>query len=489
MNLNYPLISFSPNPKDTWTLRDAVRGTQTFGGIGSGKTSGSGRTIAKAFLKNGFGGIILCAKPDERVNWEQMAADCGRSGDVIVFTEDSPHRFNPLSYELNRSGKGAGDSYNLVNLFMSIYQMGRAFSGQGMAKEGDRFWDNALKRCIRRMIDLLKLADEEVSVLNMQKLLTSALDQDEVQELQAMLTGEDKQAMWKELKTWSNSNFYIKCMMQAANVKVATGQEEIDFQFKMLRSYFEREFAKLAEKTRTIIIESFLGIAEPFLGGILKKHFAQETNIYPEWTYEKQKIIILDFPIKNYLDAGVYAQGIFKLMFQQALERRAYQEDVDTPVFLWVDEAQLFLNDYDQTFQTTARSSGTCTVFLSQNISNYYKAMGGSNPKPSVDSLLANLSTKIFHANNDAVTNEWAANVIGRKFRRMKSVSISEKESATVSEQLHFQVEPAAFNELNSGGKHLDDSSLDYKVEGIVTVTGKKWSNDKNYIKLRFTQK
>lgn len=68
MNLNYPLISFSPHPKDTWTLRDAVCGSQIFGGIGSGKTSGSGRTIAKAFLKNGFGGIIPCAKPDERVN-------------------------------------------------------------------------------------------------------------------------------------------------------------------------------------------------------------------------------------------------------------------------------------------------------------------------------------------------------------------------------------------------------------------------------------
>lgn len=489
MNLNYPLIKFSSHPKDTWTLRDAVRGTQIFGGIGSGKTSGSGRTIAKAFLKNGLGGVVHCAKPDERANWEKLAAECGRSDDLIIFEEDCSYAFNPLSYELTRTGKGAGDSYNLVNLFMNIYQMGRAFSGQGMAREGDRFWDNALKRCMRRMIDLLKLADEEVSVFNMQRLITSTLDRNEVQELHTMLAGTDKNTTWKELKNWADTNFYIKCMMQAANVKASDKQAETDFQFKMLRNYFEREFGHLAEKTRTIIIESFLGIAEPFLGGILKKHFAQETNIYPEWTYEQKKIIILDFPIKNYLDAGVYAQGIFKLMFQQALERRAYKEASDTPVFLWVDESQIFISDYDQTFQATARSSGTCTVFLSQNISNYYKAMGGKNPKPSVDSLLANLSTKIFHANNDAVTNEWAANVIGRKFRRMKSVSISEKESATVSEQLHFQVEPAAFNELNAGGKHLDDSSLDYKVEGIITVTGKKWSNNKNYIKLRFTQK
>jgi hypothetical protein len=35
------------------------------GGTGSGKSSGSGATIAKAYLRNGFGGIVTCCKPGD----------------------------------------------------------------------------------------------------------------------------------------------------------------------------------------------------------------------------------------------------------------------------------------------------------------------------------------------------------------------------------------------------------------------------------------
>lgn len=58
-DLDAPLVKFSADPRDWWTLRDAVRGVQIFGGIGSGKSSGSGRTLALSFLKAGFGGLVL----------------------------------------------------------------------------------------------------------------------------------------------------------------------------------------------------------------------------------------------------------------------------------------------------------------------------------------------------------------------------------------------------------------------------------------------
>ena len=108
IDLDFALLKFSLNKQDWWTIRDAVRGVQIFGGIGSGKSSGSGKTLAKAFLKNGFGGVVLCAKPDERANWEAMAKELGREDDLIIFQEDSEYEFNPLQYEMTREGKGAG---------------------------------------------------------------------------------------------------------------------------------------------------------------------------------------------------------------------------------------------------------------------------------------------------------------------------------------------------------------------------------------------
>ncbi len=72
-DLDRPLFYLSP--QDPWTIRDACEGVQIFGAIGSGKTSGSGAAIAKAFLQAGFGGLVLCAKPEERLLWERYARD------------------------------------------------------------------------------------------------------------------------------------------------------------------------------------------------------------------------------------------------------------------------------------------------------------------------------------------------------------------------------------------------------------------------------
>lgn len=472
-DLDHPLMKFSKDERDWWTIRDAVRGTQIFGGIGSGKSSGSGKTIAKAFLKNGFGGVVLCAKPDERANWENMAAELGRSYDLVIFQEDSDFEFNPLQYEMTRDGKGAGEIFNLTNLFMEIYKMGNRFSGNGSSGESERYWDNALKRCINRMIQLLQLANEEVSVRNMRRLLSSAPLEHEVEKLSEM----DE----NQIGEWGGSNYCVGCIIEAGEKADSPEYEE---EYTLISDYFLREFATLPEKTRPTIVESFLGLAEPFTSGILKKHFSESTSpeIRPEETH-KGKIIILDFPVKEYLQAGIYAQGIYKYLWQQATERRNPNEDL-LPVFLWVDESQLFLSDYDQIFQTTARSSKACTVYISQNLSNYYVAIGGRNPQARVDSLLGNLGTKIFHANNDAVTNEWAAKTIGKRFCEVESVNVGNSQSMGLSQQFHWQVEPREFTTLKSGG-----AKNDFKVQGVLTIAGREWTNGNNFIIKAFNQR
>ena len=72
------------NGAGEWTVRDAVEGVQIFGGIGSGKTSGSGRMIALKYLKAGFGGLVLTVKPDEKEDWVGYARLAGREDDLIV---------------------------------------------------------------------------------------------------------------------------------------------------------------------------------------------------------------------------------------------------------------------------------------------------------------------------------------------------------------------------------------------------------------------
>lgn len=489
--LDHPIIKFSDNPCDWWTLRDAVRGTHIFGGIGAGKSSSSGKKIAKEFLKLGMGGIVLCAKPDERYEWQSLVQrlyeteGVDRRNDLIVFSEDSPYSFNPLKYERSRAGKGAGESFNLVNLLMNIYQMGKNLSGDNGSHSGDRFWDLALKRLIRRMIDLLKLANEDVSIANMHALVVTLLSKEESDKLKQILSNHETSK--HQLSQWGEQNYYINCFLKATlNTSKTVEQDEntpLLREYFIVKNYFNREIITLAERTRTIITESFLGIVEPFLTGLLYKHFVQDTSILPEWTHTG-KIIILDFSVKEYLELGIYAQGIFKLMWQQAAERRTFKVGRDLPIFIFCDESQFFISDYDNIFQTTARSAGVCTVFLSQNISNYLVTLGG-NGQAKVDSLLGNLCTKIFHCNNDSVTNEWASRTIGKDIRQLMSfnVSNSANTSSGISQQLHYQVEPREFTILKSGG---DENN--FIVESIITVAGKEWSDGKNFTRKSFKQ-
>ena len=99
-DLDTPLLDLSPS--DRFTLRDACAGVHVFGGIGSGKTSGSGQALAGAYLRAGMGGLVLCAKPEEVELWKSYAKRHGRYDWLVLFGERQG--FNFIAWELARQG-------------------------------------------------------------------------------------------------------------------------------------------------------------------------------------------------------------------------------------------------------------------------------------------------------------------------------------------------------------------------------------------------
>ena len=500
------LIAFGESPLDSWTVDDAMKGTSIIGGTGSGKTSGSGRQIALKFLKEGWGGLVLCAKSDEAKQWEEYCDEAGRSDDYIRFGKGCIHKsgafqgqqivFNPIDYELTREGDGAGETQNVTNIFMNIHRMGNRIANEGDTKD-ERFWDVALKRCLNRTVELIKLAGEPLTYRNMVYVLRSCDRFDKKQ-----LADATKDAIKGNLNNYSGKDVYcMYCLIKTyLNILNEPSSSENNIAFEMSLEYFLTTFRTMGEKTKATISEMFMGLAEPFLSGLLFRHFSGVTNFFPEQIYgynrfnkdDKRKIVlVLDFGIKEYLDAGIIAQCVFKLMFQQAVERRNV-ENFPTPVFLWCDEAQYFLNPYDQIFLTTARSSRTATVYLSQNISNYLAVMGAEKDgKARVDSLMGNLSTKIFHANSDAETNEYASRLIGDAVKLLTGTeeshphfSMEKTESTSTRGEYMAQVRPKDFTVLKTGGMINN-----FKVQAVIAVAGRKWANNKNYIRKTFTQK
>lgn len=460
--LSDPLFRLSRH--DTWTLGSALEGVLIQGATGSGKSSGSARALARAMLRMGFGGLVLTAKADERGMWESYAKATGRLSDLVIFRPDMPWRFNFIDYELKRGGAGAGHTENIVNLLSNVLEVAERNQQSGGGREDEGFWKRALRQLVRNLVDLLTLSTGRVSVPDLHALLISApTSQDEMRS-----------------QAWRERSFCFHCL-KAGDEKPKTTRQEHDF--GLCAEYFLVEYPNLSEKTRSVIVATFTSLVDVLNRGVLRELFCTETNLTPE-AADDDKIIVIDMPVKEYGEVGLFAQVLWKYAFQRRVERRAVS-DATRPLLLWADEAQNFITSYDMQYQTTCRSARAATVYITQNVSNFYAALGnGDKGKAEADSLFANLNTKIFHANSDPVTNEWAASLIGRTrqcfmnsnhsrsdsdwIAALAGLSPSGSTSAGMSESYEYEVQPSRFSRLRTGGPQNR-----WKVDGLVFQNGR----------------
>src|SRR5258708_364098 len=163
------LCRLSSSAKDALTLADAKTGVLITGQTGKGKTSGPGRLLAKAYLRAGFGGLVLCAKIDEADLWRNYLRETGREADGIFFGENAEHSFNFLSYESAVSGADLEE--NIVNLMIEV---ARITNPQGKGGENQEFCQSQRKKLLRNIVGLLLPVDGNVPLFRMNTFLNSA---------------------------------------------------------------------------------------------------------------------------------------------------------------------------------------------------------------------------------------------------------------------------------------------------------------------------
>lgn len=466
--LDRPLYSF--NGTEPFTLADACEGVQIFGGIGSGKTSGSGAELARAYLRAGFGGLVLCAKKDVLEEWKTYAAQTGRENHLLVFDHAGDFVFPFLHYEIERAGEGAGFTENLVRLFTTIYEAIDRGTGTG---GHDPYWTRAMQQLLRNVIDLCMIARGTVSIPLIRDVIFSAPVSTQ------MITD----------TSWQGKSLCWKLLYEIYG-KTLDYWTTLDM--NSTASFWLEEFPALSDKTRTSVISTLTTMLDIFLRRPFRRLFSEPPDdprqvAYPELSHHGA-IIILYLPVKEFAEAGRAVQVAYKYIWQQAAERRKVITGQTIPLFLWADEAQNFVTEYDMHFQATARSSMACTVYLTQNLPNYYAELGGDSGKHRIDSLVGNLQTKIFHANSDPVTNEFASNTIAKGWITKTDETYSMNEGGfSFSEANHslfeYEVIPQQFTTLKKGG--IANNGI---VEGIVFQNGRRWSNGKTYLPARFKQ-
>ncbi len=174
-----PLPRFHPatrirelGDEEAFTIADAVTGVAGFGATGSGKTSGTGRFLALGYLGSDaeMGGIVLCAKPTEKGQWLDWAAEAGRSKDVKVFDVSGLQRFNFLDWESAQGSAGGGLTINVVALLEEIITALEPEKGGGDSE----FWRDALHQLLTNAVELVLLAGYELSLSTLRDIVRSA---------------------------------------------------------------------------------------------------------------------------------------------------------------------------------------------------------------------------------------------------------------------------------------------------------------------------
>jgi TraM recognition site of TraD and TraG len=444
---------------DAFRLSDALTGVSVFGATGSGKTSGPAKHLAYGYLAAGFGGLVLCAKKEERRQWEHWAAETGRTSDLVIIDGSGSYRFNFLDWEASRPEEGGGLTINIVSILDEIARAVARSAGASEGGQGDnKFWEDALHHMNTNLVDLPVFAGFRVSLPLMRSIVNSA-----------------PQSLEQTLDQHWQDNSTCAAIIREADKATSKASPEIRADFDECRNYWLQEYPVLSEKTRSIVNLSFSMLVRPLITRPLRTLFSSDTNITPEDTFNG-KIIIVDLPVQEYRLAGRIANLAWKYCFQVAVLRRtppAARNKFLRPVWLWADEAQHFVTDFDAQYQAVARSAGGCTVYLTQNRESYRRVLGNTD---AVDSLLGNLQAKFF-CQNSGDTNSWAANLLGERWMKITSTNAgqsrneggqtmtdgSHSSGVARSDQRRFFVEPSIFTTLKRGGPQYD-----YQVETIV---------------------
>jgi hypothetical protein len=457
------LCRLSSSAKDALSLADAKTGVLITGQTGKGKTSGPGRLLANAYLRAGFGGLVLCAKIDEADLWRKYLRETGREADCIFFGESPAHSFNFLSYESKVSGADLEE--NIVNLMIEV---ARITNPQGKGGENEEFWQSQRKKLLRNIVGLLLPVDGNVDLLRMNAILNSA-----PQDLQQARAAD-----------WRNSSALFKYLVRAEQL---IGQRIREHEYRLIADYWLHEHPSTDTRTRSNVIADYTGLLDAFLRGKIYDIFCKATTVSPDEILAG-KIVVVALPVAAYHEVGRYAAAIWKYLLQRASQRRKLDHPESIrPSFIWADEAQYFSSPADQIFQTVARSYRICTVFLTQNLPNYYVEFGGHEAGVHrVHSLLGNLAIKFFCGNDDTVTNEWASKTIDKTVQYRVSLNgaqTGEGHSIGLSQSEEFDCPSRNFIGLRHGTKVND-----YVVEAIAFQSGRRWSNGRSWMKCSFKQ-
>jgi hypothetical protein len=465
---------------DHLTLRNFVQGgTLIVGDPGSGKSSTSFKQIICAMMRAGLGGLLHTTKSEDTANYLAYARECGREADVIVFSEDSGLKFDPLAYEWARTtGRGAGSIESCIDYFSTLLSLGKQTSGGG----GDhRFWELASEQAMRHAIQLIKLAGEPLSIVNIYRAISSFPSAPEQQEDEG----------------WQASS-YTASLIEGIRQRRSTLTEHQWQDLEVSTDFIFTRWANMDPRPRSSIEMTFAGLADKFLHHPMKNTFAGgEFSFRPEDCTHRRKLIIVDFPVLEYgKETARLIQTMVKTTFQRAWLRHKFTPGCCHGAMLVQDEFQLLTTRFESHFAQTCRGSAIAMLCATQSILNLAEELGETQPGSKTKAFLNNLGLKIAHRTTCFDTASYLSEVVGKEWRYLDNFSSgsgseggSSHSSVGGSRQLVPIIDPLVYSQLERPDSDSPyAAAIVYNGGEIFNATKDAQGRAKNFLKVLFSR-
>jgi hypothetical protein len=421
---------------DVIRFRDLIEGGCLItGGLGSGKSSTSARTLALSFLSAGYGGLVLTVKSDETEHWVEYARQTGRKKDLVIFNAASGLSFDPLAYAWAAGGRAAAHIETVVEMFTTLMAVGKVYS----PSSGERYFEQAVEELLRAALVVLSNAGEPISILSIHRIISSL----PVEESQV------EDPAWRESSECGRVTMKLQARWNSFSL---SQQEDLDIAITHLLS----KFITLDPRTRSNIESTWSGLASKFTYDPFRSLFCSgRFDFTPEQCTHERRVLVVDMPVLEYgRDTSRTAQVLCKIMFQRAWLRHQYKPGCCHGAFLFQDEFALLMQRNEPHFHMVCRGSAIAPVCITPNILNIAaEEFGEHDPGAKTLGFLGLLSVKIFHANNETRTNDYAADQIGKVYRYIEAYNMGSSEDhqhtgVSASKQLVHIVQPIEFSRL-----------------------------------------
>jgi hypothetical protein len=441
--------------QDAIRFRDCIEGGVLItGGLGSGKSSTSARTLAKAFLRSGKGGLVLAVKSDEPANWVQLAKETGREKDLLIFDAASGLCFDFVQYSWAMAGKSAGQVETVVELLTLLTSIGKPQDHSGSSQ----YFENAVEEILRATIIGLSNAGETISITSIHEVISSLpTERSQVDDdawRQSSAAGRMVNKLYERQHSFTES--------QWGDIKAAI-------------PHLMEKWPDLDSRTRSNVESTWSGMASKFIYDPARSMYCGgKVDFTPEQMTHEHLVVVLGTSMLEYGKAAAkLGQVGMKIVCQRAFLRHPYKPGCCHGAFIFEDEFAQVMHRDEQDFHMVCRASAIAPICILPNILNMAAdEFGEQTPGSRTLGFLGLLALKIFHANNETRTNEFSADQIGREFRFVPGWNAGTGDNSTHtgmsgSMQLQHIVEPVVFTRL------LKPDAQNLVSQAIVYLSGR----------------